>query len=93
MNHADVIKSVSEKTGVAAAHCEKIVKSLEEHLGGALIEKLKGSKTARGDLLTGISKSTDIAKADCDKVVTAIQQTVKSGISEKLASFKKPFAS
>ena len=41
MNKADVIQSVSEKTGIAPDVCERILDSLEKPAGDLLATKLK----------------------------------------------------
>ena len=84
MNKEDVIKTVSEKTGVAPDAIEKVVKAFESQAGDALTVAFEGIKTDRTSLLAGISQKTGIPVDTCDKVLTALQGTVSSGISEKL---------
>jgi hypothetical protein len=92
MNKEDVIKTVSEKTGVAPGAIEKVVKAFESQAGDALTVAFEGIKTDRASLLAGISQKTGIPVDTCDKVLTALQGTVSSGISEKLGFLKGLFS-
>jgi nucleoid DNA-binding protein len=92
MNKEDVVKAVSEKTGVAPDAIEKVVKAFESQAGGALNVAFDGIKTDRATLLAGISQKTGIPADTCDKVLTALQETVSSGISEKLGFLKGLFS-
>ena len=92
MNKADVIRSVSEKSGVEPDACEKVIKAFEEQAGDALIEKFKGVKTDHADMLAGISGRTGIRSEDCDKVLTALGEVLNAGISDKLNFFKRMFS-
>jgi hypothetical protein len=91
MNKEDVVKAVSEKTGVAPDAIEKVVKAFEGQAGDALTTAFQGVKTDRATLLAGISQKTGIAAETCDKVLTALEGTVSSGISEKLGLLKGLF--
>jgi hypothetical protein len=91
MNKEDVVKAVSEKTGVAPDAIEKVVKAFEGQAGDALTVAFEGIKTDRASLLAGISQKTGIPADTCDKVLTALQETVSSGISEKLGFLKGLF--
>jgi hypothetical protein len=91
MNKEDVLKVVSEKTGVAPEAIEKVVKAFESQAGDALTVAFQGIKTDRASLLAGISQKTVIPVETCDKVLTALQGTVSSGISEKLGVLKGLF--
>jgi hypothetical protein len=86
MNKEDVVKAVSEKTGVAPDAIEKVVKAFESQAGDALTVAFEGIKTDRASLLAEISADT------CDKVLTALEGTVSSGISEKLGFLKELFS-
>jgi len=44
MNKADVIRKVSEETGIESNLCEKVIKAFEEQSGDVLAVKLKGKK-------------------------------------------------
>jgi nucleoid DNA-binding protein len=92
MNKEDVVKAVSEKTGVAPDAIEKVVKAFESQAGDALTVGFEGIKTERATLLAGISQKTGIPADTCDKVLTALQETVSSGISEKLGFLKGLFS-
>jgi hypothetical protein len=92
MNKEDVVKAVSEKTGVAPDTIEKVVKAFESQAGDALSVAFEGIKTDRASLLAGISQKTGIPADTCDKVLTALQGTVSSGISEKLGFLKGLFS-
>jgi hypothetical protein len=92
MNKEEVIKAVSEKTGVAPDAIEKVVKAFESQAGDALTEAFKGIQADRASLLAGISAKTSIPAETCDKVLTALQGTVSSGISEKLGFLKGLFS-
>jgi hypothetical protein len=92
MNKEDVVKAVSEKTGVAPDTIEKVVKAFESQAGDALSVAFEGIKTDRASLLAGISQKTGIPADTCDKVLTALQETVNSGISEKLGFLKGLFS-
>jgi hypothetical protein len=87
----DVIKAVSEETGVAPDTIEKVAKAFESQAGDALTVAFKGIKTDRATLLVGISEKTGIPAETCDKVLTALEGTVSSGISEKLGLLKGLF--
>jgi nucleoid DNA-binding protein len=92
MNNADVIRKVSETTGVESSICEKIIKAFEEQAGDALAEKLKRTEAGNADMLAGISERTGISSADCEKVLTALEGVVRDGISDKLNIFKRMFS-
>jgi hypothetical protein len=92
MNKEDVVKAVSEKTGVAPDAIEKVVKAFESQAGDALTVAFEGIKTDRATLLAGISQKTGIPADTCDKVLTALQDTVSSGISDKLGFLKGLFS-
>jgi hypothetical protein len=92
MNKEEVLKAVSEKTGVAPDAIEKVVKAFESQAGDALTVAFEGVKTDRASLLAGISQKTGIPADTCDKVLTALQGTVSSGISEKLGFLKGLFS-
>jgi hypothetical protein len=92
MNKEDVLKAVSEKTGVAPDAIEKVVKAFESEAGDALTVAFQGVKTDRASLLSGISQKTGIPADTCDKVLTALEGTVSSGISEKLGFLKGLFS-
>ena len=88
MNKADVIKSVSEKTGISPDLCEKILKAFEQHAGDLLSAKLKGTGTGTAGALAQISQQTGIAAADCERVLAALEDVVKAGIADKLGVLK-----
>jgi hypothetical protein len=92
MNKADVIRTVSEKTGIAPDACEKIVKALEEQAGDVLAAKLKGVGAEQTDMLARISREAGVPPADCEKVLAAAEDVVKSGIADKLGVFKGLFS-
>jgi hypothetical protein len=92
LNKEDVVKAVSEKTGVAPDAIEKIVKAFESEAGDALTVGFKGIKTDRSSLLAGISEKTGISADTCDKVLTALEGTVSAGIAEKLGFLKGLFS-
>jgi hypothetical protein len=92
MNKEEIIKAVSEKTGVAPDAVEKVVKAFESQAGDALAVAFKGAQTDRASLLAGISEKTSMPADTCDKVLTALQGTVSSGISEKLGFLKGLFS-
>jgi hypothetical protein len=92
MNKEDVLKAVSEKTGVAPDAIEKVVKAFESQAGDALTVAFQGVQTDRASLLAGISQKTGIPADTCDKVLTALEGTVRSGISEKLGFLKGLFS-
>ena len=92
MNKEDVVKAVSEKTGVAPDAIERVVKAFESQAGDALTVAFKGIQTDRATLLAGISEKTGIPADTCDKVLTALEGTVSSGISEKLGFLKGLFS-
>ena len=92
MNNADVIRKVSETTGIESSICEKIIKAFEEQAGDALAGAFKGTKTHHAELLAGISGRTGIRTEDCEKVMTALEEVVNAGISDKLSFFKRMFS-
>jgi hypothetical protein len=92
MNKEEVVKAVSEKTGITPDAIEKIVKAFESQAGDALTAGFKGINTDRASLLAGISQKTGIPVEMCDKVLAALQGTVSSGISEKLGFLKGLFS-
>ena len=89
MNKTDVIRNVSEKTGIESNTCRKVIDAFEEHAGDALLEKFKGAKTDHADAMTHISARTGISREDCEKVLTALEDVMKAGVSDKLTSFFK----
>ena len=92
MNKADVIQSVSEKTGIAPDLCETILKAFEKQAGDALAAKLKGAGGDQADLLARISQETGVPSTDCEKVLTASGEVVKAGIADKLGFLKGLFS-
>jgi hypothetical protein len=92
MNKADVVRTVSEKTGVAPDVCDKIIRALEEQAGGVLAAKLKGAGAEQTDMLARISQEAGVPAADCEKVLAATDDVVKSGIADKLGVFKGLFS-
>lgn len=91
MNKAQVIKAVSERTGIALNICEMVIKAFEEQAGSALAGEFLGNDPRHAELLARISKTTGIRPEDCEKIVTALQAAVKSGLSEKLGFLKRLF--
>jgi hypothetical protein len=89
MDKADVIKTVSEKTGIASATCEKVLKAFEAQASTALVGEFLGTNPRHAALLTSISQKTGIRPEECEKIVTALQAVVRGGISEKLSGFFK----
>jgi Bacterial DNA-binding protein len=65
MNKTDVIRRVSEKTGIESNVCEKVIKAFEEQAGDALGAKLKGAETNQADILAGVSERTGVCSDDC----------------------------
>jgi hypothetical protein len=92
MNKADVIQSVSEKTGIAPDLCEKVLKAFETQAGDALAAKLKGTGGDQTGMLARISQATGVPPADCERVLTAIEEVVKTGIADKLGFLKGLFS-
>jgi hypothetical protein len=92
MNKTDVIRKVSEKTGIESNVCEQVIKAFEEQAGDALGAKLKAAETNQADILAGISKRTGVSPDDCEKVLTALEGVVRDGISDKLNIFKRMFS-
>ena len=92
MNKTDVIRQVSEKTGIESNVCETVIKAFEEQTGDALVGKFKGIKTNHADMLAGISGRTGVRGEDCEKVLTALEGVLGAGISEKLNFFKRMFS-
>jgi nucleoid DNA-binding protein len=92
MNKADVIRKVSEKTGIESNACENIIKTFEERTGDALATKFKGTESNQANLLAGISETTGISSDDCEKVLSALEEVVRDGISDKLNIFKRMFS-
>jgi nucleoid DNA-binding protein len=92
MNKADVIRKVSEETGIESNVCEKVIKAFEEQAGGVLAGKLKGEETDQGNIPASISERTGISENDCEKVLTALETVVRDGISDKLNIFKRMFS-
>lgn len=88
MNKTEVITEVSQKSGVAAEICEKLLKAFEEQSGEALINKFKGVKNNRGDMVAGIAAKTGIDVDICEKVLTAFEEVFEGGLSDKLKIFK-----
>ena len=91
MNKADVIQSVSEKTGVAPDVCERILNSLEKQAGDVLASKLKGGGD-RPDMLAEISRETGVPATDCERVLSAAADVVKIGIADKFGFLKGLFS-
>jgi hypothetical protein len=92
MNKADVIRSVSEKTGIAPELCENVLKALEQQAGDALAAKLKGAGGDQVDMLERISQATGVPPADCQRVLDASGEVIKAGIGEKLGFLKGLFS-
>ena len=92
MNKADVIQSVSEKTGVAPELCEKILKAFENEVGDTLASTLKGEGGEQSGMLSRIAQQTGASTADCDRVVAAAAEVVKAGIADKLGVLKGLFS-
>ena len=90
MNKTSVVRQVSEKSGIAADVCEKVLNAFEEQSGDALIGKLKGAKNNRADMLAGISEKTGFALDYCERVVFALEDVIGTGLSDKLKFFKQP---
>lgn len=88
MNKTDVVTQVSQKTGIPADICEKVIKAFEEQSGDALISKFKGIKNNHADMLTGITSKTGFASEDCEKILAAIEAVIGTGLSDKLKFFK-----
>jgi hypothetical protein len=86
MNKADVIRTVSEKTGIDAGTCEKIIKAFEQQAGDVLVAKFKGINSS---LVAGISGRTGISPENCEKVLTSLQDVVGGGIIDKINLFFK----
>lgn len=91
MNKADVIKSVSEKTGITPDLCEKIIKALEQQAGDVLAAKFRGDGTAGTDMLARVSQVSGVPEADCQRVLAATEDVVKTGIADKLGFLKGLF--
>jgi hypothetical protein len=92
MNKADVIRKVSEETGIESNVCEKVIKAFEERAGDVLAGKLKGEKTDQADSPASISERTGISAGDCARVLAALEGVVRDGISDKLNIFKRMFS-
>jgi nucleoid DNA-binding protein len=92
MNKADVIRKVSETTGIESSICEKIIKAFEEQAGDALAGQFKGTEANHADMLAAISEKTGVSSDDCEKVLTALEGVVRDGISDKLNIFKRMFS-
>ena len=92
MNKADVIRSISEQTGIAPDLCERVLKAFENQAGEALAAKLKGAGTDDTDLLAQIAQETGLPSADCERVLTAGGEVVKAGIADKLGFLKGLFS-
>jgi nucleoid DNA-binding protein len=91
MNKADVIRSVSDKTGVAPELCETILKAFESEIGDTLSATLKGQGGEQTGMLARISQQTGASAADCDRVVSTAAEVVKDGIADKLGVLKGLF--
>lgn len=92
MNKADVIQSVSEKTGIAPELCEKILKAFESEAGDTLAATLKGQGGEQSGMLARISQHTGVPEADCDRVLSTAADVVKAGIADKLGVLKSLFS-
>lgn len=91
MNKADVIQSVTEKTGIAPDICEKILKALEKQAGDVLVaSKLQGGGD-QPDMLAQISRETGVPATDCERVLAAAADVVKTGIADKFGLLKGLF--
>jgi Bacterial DNA-binding protein len=86
MNKADVIRAVSEKTGIDASTCEKIINAFEQQAGDALVARFKGISA---NLVAGIAARTGISPENCQKVLTSLQDVVGGGIVQKINFFFK----
>lgn len=88
MNKTDVIAKVSEKSGVAADVCEKLLKAFEEQAEAALADRFKGIKNNRADMMRGISERSGVVLEVCERVMTALEESLDSGLSDKLMFLK-----
>lgn len=88
MNETDVMASISEKTGIAADVCKKIVKAFEEQAEEAFIGRFKGHKNGHADMIAGISKKSSVAPEDCERVIAALDEALDRGLSDKLRFLK-----
>jgi hypothetical protein len=87
MNKTDVIRTVSEKTGIDAGTCEKVIKAFEEKAGDILVAKFTGTNLA--GLVASISGRTGISPENCEKVLTSLRGVVGGGIMDKINLFFK----
>ena len=86
MNKADVMRAVSEKTGIDAGTCEKVIKAFEQQAGDVLVAKFRGINS---NLVATISGRTGISPENCQKVLTSLEEVVGGGIVEKVSLFFK----
>lgn len=84
MDKRDVIAQVSQKSGIAAELCGKVVKAFEKQSGEAIINKFKGIPNNRASILAGISEKTGLAAEDCEKALSALEEVVGAELSGKL---------
>jgi hypothetical protein len=87
MNKVDVIRAVSEKAGIDAGTCEKVIKAFEEKAGDVLVAKFTGNNHA--GLVASISGKTGISPENCEKVLTSLREVVGGGILDKINLFFK----
>ena len=87
MNKTDVIRAVSEKTGIDAGTCEKVIKAFEEKADDVLVAKFTGTNLA--GLVASISGTTRISPENCEKVLTSLREVVGGGIMDKINLFFK----
>ena len=87
MNNADVMRAVSEKTGIDAGTCEKVIKAFEEKADDVLVAKFTGTNLA--GLVASISGRTGISPENCEKVLTSLREVVGGGIMDKINLFFK----
>jgi nucleoid DNA-binding protein len=92
MNKTDVIRKVSEQSGIESNVCEKVIKAFEEQAGDVLAGKLKGEETNQANIPASISERTGISAGDCEKVLAALEGVVRDGISDKLNIFRRMFS-
>jgi len=88
MNKTDVVTQTSQKSGISADICEKVIKAFEEQSGDALIGKFRGVKNNRADMVAGIAEKTGLVLEDCEKVLTAFEEVAGKGLADKLKFFK-----
>lgn len=89
MNNTDVINMITEKTGVDAGTCGKVLEGVEENAGGSVMGKLVGKQLDAPALAAKIAGKIGVPADICEKVISALNDVLSKGLLDKINPFKK----